>query len=234
MNQIEFKNELKLMNIEPTEFHLEQLQKYYNLVIESNKVMNLTGITEENEFYLKHFYDSLTLNKVIDLSKIESLCDLGSGAGFPGIVLKIIFPAINITLVDSLTKRTDFLNCVIKNLNLEGINVINSRIEDYSRINREKFDIVTARAVTNNQILLEIGSPLVKVGGSFVSMKGKDEEDIKNLGNTLKELNLSFRCKESFLLPIEKSERTLLEFKKEKATNIKYPRTFDKIKKRPL
>ena len=120
----EFIDELKKINIVIDDKKLEQLEEYYNLVIEKNKVMNLTGITNKNEFYLKHFYDSLTISKIIDLNEITNLCDIGSGAGFPGIVLKIVFPHLNITLVDSLNKRIDFLNEVIEKLKLDNITFI--------------------------------------------------------------------------------------------------------------
>ena len=116
MNQTSFIEELKKINIVLTKIQLDQLEEYYNLIVEYNKVMNLTGITEKEQVYLKHFYDSLTINKIVDLSKEKTLCDIGSGAGFPGIVLKIVFPNLNITLMDSLGKRVDFLNLVIEKL----------------------------------------------------------------------------------------------------------------------
>ena len=135
----EFIEELKKINIEPTQKQLEQLNRYYELIVEYNKVMNLTGITEKDQVYLKHFYDSLTIAKVIDLNKEENLCDIGTGAGFPGIVLKIIFPNLKITLIDSLNKRIEFLKIVIKELNLENIEAIHTRAEEYAKENIEKF-----------------------------------------------------------------------------------------------
>ena len=159
----DFIEELKKINIELSLNQLEQLEKYYNLVIKKNKVMNLTGITDKKEFYLKHFYDSLTINKIIDLNKINSICDIGSGAGFPGIVLKIVFPHLHVTLIDSLNKRIIFLNDVIKELNLTNIEAICTRAEEFSRINEEKYDLVTARAVASLSILLEFTIILVKI-----------------------------------------------------------------------
>lgn len=120
MNENEFIFELNKIGINPTKGQLELLKKYYSLLIEWNEKINLTALTEEKEVYLKHFYDSLTMNKVIDLNKVDSLCDIGSGAGFPGMVIKIMFPNIKVTLVDSLNKRVNFLNTVIDSLNLEN------------------------------------------------------------------------------------------------------------------
>jgi len=150
----EFIEQLKLINIVIDDKQIEQLNKYYELLIEYNKVMNLTGITEKKQVYLKHFYDSVTLIKIIDLKKIETLCDIGTGAGFPGLVLKIVFPNLKVTLLDSLNKRINFLNTVIKELNLENIETIHARAEEYAKENIEKFDVTTARAVAHTSILL--------------------------------------------------------------------------------
>ena len=164
MTQNEFIEELEKIGIKVDEKKLKSLEEYYNMLIEYNNFMNLTGITDKGQVYLKHFYDSLTLTKIIDLNKEESLCDLGSGAGFPGIVIKIFYPNLNIVLVDSLAKRINFLNDVIKKLKLDGIKAVHARIEDYAKENEEKFDIVTARAVAPLNILLELGIKLNKVG----------------------------------------------------------------------
>jgi 16S rRNA (guanine527-N7)-methyltransferase len=172
MNKDRFIEEVKNLGIEITDKKLEQLEKYYELLIEYNKVMNLTGITEKEEVYLKHFYDSLTIAKIIDLNNENSLCDLGSGAGFPGIVIKIFYPELEVVLVDSLNKRINFLNVVIKELGLEKIKAIHSRIEEYSVANKEQFDVVTARAVAQMHFLLEVSVPMLKVGKYFIAMKG--------------------------------------------------------------
>ena len=157
----EFINEVRKLQINIDDDILDKLEKYYNLLIKYNEVMNLTGITEKKQVYLKHFYDSLCISKVIDLNEEQSLCDVGSGAGFPGIVLKIFYPHLKITLLDSLNKRIEFLNIVIKELNLDNIEAIHVRAEEYAQQNREKFDIVTSRAVANLNTLLELSIPLV-------------------------------------------------------------------------
>ena len=233
MTQSRFIEELKRINIEITEEQLNKLETYYEMLIEYNKVMNLTGITEKEEVYLKHFYDSLTLNKIIDLKSINTLCDLGSGAGFPGIVIKILFPNIKITLVDSLNKRINFLNEVIKELDLKNIEAIHSRIEDYALKHSEEYEVVTARAVAPINILLELGVRLVKVGKYFIAMKGNIENE-PNYQNCIEKLNLHEVDRIVFNLPIENSTRTLIKFEKRSNTNKLFPRKYSDIKKKPL
>ena len=211
MNLNMFLEELKKLNLEPTELQLNQLHKYFELLVEYNKVMNLTGITEEEDVYLKHFYDSITLVRTVDLSSVNSLCDIGTGAGFPGMVLKIMYPELNVTLVDSLNKRIEFLKIVIKELGLNKIEAIHARAEEYANDNREKYDIVTARAVASLNVLLEYSIPLVKVDGYFIAMKGKMEEE--DSSNALKLLSSKIEFVDNFLLPIENSTRTLIKIK---------------------
>ncbi len=233
MNQNRFIEELKLINVSLTQNQLDQLNEYYNLLIEYNKVMNLTGITEYEEVYLKHFYDSLTLAKVIDLNSINSLCDIGTGAGFPGLVLKIVFPNLKITLLDSLNKRIEFLKVVIDKLSLNNIEVIHSRAEDYALKNRNKFDVTTARAVAHTSILLEYAIPLTKINGYFIPLKANMNEELKEIDNAINELNVRLIKKSEFKLPIEGSTRTILLFEKLK-DNKKYPRKYSEIKKKRL
>lgn len=234
MDKTEFIKKIKELGIEITEQQLNQLDKYYELLIEWNNVMNLTGITEYNDVYLKHFYDSLTILKVVDLTKQESLCDIGTGAGFPGMVLKIIFPNLKITLVDSLKKRTNFLKKVIEELDLKKIEVIHSRAEDFSKENREKYDVVTARAVAPINILIEYCLPLIKIGKYFIPLKGDISREINLLNSSLKKIDGKIIKKEEFLLPIENSKRSLLVITKEKETQKKYPRSPKEIKNKPL
>lgn len=230
----EFFEELKKLNIEPTQKQLEQLNRYYELIVEYNKVMNLTGITEKEQVYLKHFYDSLTIAKVIDLNKEETLCDIGTGAGFPGIVLKILFPNLKITLIDSLNKRIEFLKIVIKELNLENIEAIHERAEEYAIKNIEKFDVVTSRAVAPLNILLELSIPLLKINKYFIPYKGNISREIIESENALKQLDSKVDKIEEFELPKENSNRTIIKIKKLNKTNKKYPRKFSEIKKKPL
>ena len=231
MNQSEFIEELKKIEIYPTDVQLQQLEKYYEMLIEYNKKMNLTAITDKEDVYLKHFYDSLTISKIINLNKESTLCDLGSGAGFPGIVLKIFYPHLSIVLVDSLEKRVKFLKEVIKELNLHFIEAIHDRIEEYSVKNIEEYDIVTARAVTNLSAILEMGSPLIKINKYFIAMKGNFNEEYKN---AMKELKLKEESCIEFDLPKDEGHRTLIKIVKKESTPDKYPRKYSEIKKNPL
>ena len=230
MNLELFIEETKKIGIILKEKQLSQLEEYYNLLVEWNKKINLTRIIEKEDVYLKHFYDSLTLIKVIDLNKELSLCDIGTGAGFPGIVLKIVFPNLKITLLDSLNKRIIFLNEVIKKLDLKNIEAIHDRAEDYAKKNREEYDIVTSRAVANLRVLSELSIPIVKVNGYFLSMKANIEEELEEAKNIINKLSGKIEKIESFNLPIEESIRNILVIKKINKTNPIYPRRMDKIK----
>ena len=209
MTKEEFLIELEKIGIKPTEKQLKQLENFYELLIEWNQKINLTRITSKEEVYLKHFYDSLTLNRVVDLKNINNLCDIGTGAGFPGIVLKIIFPNIKITLIDSLQKRVNYLNIVIKELGLEKIEAIHTRGEDF----KGNFDVVTSRAVANIEKLVNYTMHLVVKDGIFVAMKG----DIANELTPEVEQKLNKKYKiikiEKFLLPLEESKRSLVVMK---------------------
>lgn len=234
MSEKEFINALKEMDIILNDVQIEQLNNYYELLVEYNKVMNLTAITDKKDVYLKHFYDSITLNKIIDLIQIDTLCDIGTGAGFPGLVLKIVFPHLKVTLVDSLNKRINFLNTVIEKLNLENIEAIHERAEVFSKNNIEKYDVVTARAVAKLNILLELSIQAIKSNGYFIAMKSNVEEELNNIDKTLDKLNSKLVDKIEFTLPIENSNRTLIKIEKiDKTPNI-YPRKFEQIKKKPL
>jgi len=233
MNKDNFIIEVEKLGIEVTEEKINKLEKYYEMLIEYNKVMNLTAITEKEEVYLKHFYDSLTIAKIIDLNKEEYLCDIGTGAGFPGIVLKIFYPNLKITLVDSLNKRINFLNEVIKKLKLENITTVHARMEEYSKDNIEKFDVVTARAVAQMHFLLEVAIPMLKVGKYFIAMKGNLEKEI-NYNYALDKLNSIENDIIKFKLPYEKSDRTLIKILKNNTTSKLFPRKYVEIKRKPL
>lgn len=233
MTNEEFIEKLKELNIILTQVQLNQLEKYYELLIEWNKRINLTRIVEKKDVYLKHFYDSITLIKAIDLTKGQELCDIGTGAGFPGIVLKIVFPHLNITLVDALNKRIEFLKLVIKELNLKSINAIHERAEIFIRQNKNKFDIITCRAVAKLNIISEICIPGLKINGYFIPMKAQLDEEIKDI-KFLDKLNSKLENIVSFKLPYENSIRNLVVIKKISSTNDMYPRNYDKISKYPL
>ena len=209
MNKEEFINAIKELGIELTNDQLIKLDKFYKLLVEWNEKINLTRITEERDVYLKHFYDSLTIAKVIDLSTKDTLCDVGTGAGFPGMVLKIVYPNLKITLVDSLLKRVNYLNTIIKDLELENIHAIHSRGEDF----KEKFDIVTARAVANIEKLLGFTMHLVNKEGMFIAMKGNIDEEMTP--EVINKVNKKYQITEikKFLLPKENSNRSLVVIK---------------------
>ncbi len=233
MNDKEFKEELSKLGIVLTSTQENQLEMYYNLLIEWNNKMNLTGITDRNSVYLKHFYDCITLIKAIDLTKNLKIVDVGSGAGFPGLVLKIVFPNLNVVLVDALNKRINFLNQVIESLKLENIEAIHDRIENYAKNNLEVFDLVTCRAVAKLNIISELCLPLAKVNGYFIPMKATIEDEI---GDTkyLEVLKSKVESVITFNLPIENSVRNLIVIKKYGSIDKKYPRQYDKIIKNPL
>ena len=234
MTENEFVQALEKLGISINAKQLEQLNRYYELLVEWNEKMNLTNITLKEDVYLKHFYDSLTIQKVINLYKENTLCDIGTGAGFPGLVLKILFPNLKVTLVDALNKRINFLNFVIEELKLEDIQTIHVRIEDYGKKNRELYDVVTARAVSKLNILLEYAVPLVKVDKYFIPLKGHILDELEKAENAIVKLDVKVVKKEEFLLPKENSNRTIIMFKKLKVTNSKYPRRYSEISKKPL
>lgn len=232
MNLDLFKKEVSKLGIEVSLDKLDLLDKYYRLLITWNEKINLTAITDEDLVYLKHFYDSLTVFKIINLNDISNLCDIGTGAGFPGIVLKIFFPHLKLTLVDSLGKRIKFLDVVVRELGLSDVTTVHMRAEEYGLKVREEFDLVTARAVSSFNTLLEFSSPLMKISGLFVSMRGID--DTFESEHALKTLNLKIVKKERFKLPVENSERTLILVTKNRKTSLKYPRRFSEINRKPL
>lgn len=233
MNKETFIKELAKINISLTPTQLEQLAEYYHLLYEENQKYNLTTITEESEVYLKHFYDSITISKAIVLND-QYLCDVGTGAGFPGIVLKIVYPNLKVDLIDSNGKKCNFLNLVIKELKLENINVINTRTEEYAKETREKYDIITSRAVAPLKHLLEYSIPLLKVGGTFIALKANIDEELTNIDNYYKKLSLINEEIIRFKLPFEDSNRSIYKVTKNKSTPSIYPRQYNQIKKKDI
>ena len=211
----EFIKEVESLGLVVTKEKLDQLEIIYNTLIETNKTMNLTRITDKEEVYIKHFYDSLTLAKIYDLSKVETLCDVGTGAGFPGLILKIFYPNLKITLIDALLKRVNYLDNLIEKLNLTDIKAYHIRAEDLIK-KGNTFDIVTARAVASLPKLLNWTMPLVNDNGSFLVMKGNIEEELKESQKIISKNNWIVNKNITFDLPNNKGFRTLLEIKKNK------------------
>ena len=227
MTEEQFLSALKEKGIVLNERQMEQFETYYTLLVEWNEKMNLTAITDREEVYLKHFYDSISMAFYVDLTQPMTVCDVGAGAGFPSIPLKICFPNLHVTIVDSLNKRITFLNHLAEQLELDGVQFVHDRAETFGQNPkyREQFDLVTARAVARLSVLSELCLPLVKRGGQFVSMKGaaaeNEHEDakgaIRQLGGILKE-------EYAFSLPQEESDRHIFVFYKKRATPKKFPR----------
>lgn len=231
------KNKLENLNLQPTQEQLSKLYSFYELLIEKNKVMNLTGITEYEEVIDKHFVDSVSIIKAIDLNKKIRIIDLGTGAGFPGIPLKIIFPNIEIVLVDSLNKRIKFLEEVVEKLQLTDISCIHSRAEDLARNKeyREQFDLCVSRAVANLSTLCEYCIPFVKVGGDFVSYKsGVIQEELEQAKYAISTLGGELSEVINFTLPETDIERSFIKIKKNKNTQKKYPRKAGLPGKEPI
>jgi 16S rRNA (guanine527-N7)-methyltransferase len=233
----EFVSLVSKLNINLTDEIVKKLNTYYEELVDYNSKTNLTTITNKDDVFLKHFYDSLTIVKAYDFNKEVKVLDIGSGAGFPGLVLKIVFPNIRLVLLDSNNKKTMFLEQVINKLELKDVIVVNKRAEEYIKENRESFDIVTSRAVAKIRILCEIGLPYLKNNGLFIMMKGSNlvtESEVEEASSTLKVLNSKIDNQIRFKLPIEESERNIVVIKKEKEISDIYPRSYDKILKKPL
>ena len=231
------KNRMDRLQIETNENMLEQFDLFYHLLVEWNKVMNLTGITEYEEVVEKHFADSLSLARFLDLNKIHTVIDVGTGAGFPGIPLKIAFPHLKVVLLDSLNKRINFLNEVIAKLDLKEIHTIHGRAEEYARKPeyREQFDLCVSRAVANLSVLSEYCIPYIRVGGIFVPYKsGEIDEEVAASRKAVDILGGQIDHVEKFQLPDTDIHRSFVFINKIKNTQKKYPRKAGTPAKEPL
>lgn len=232
-----FIRKLKQIDVTLDQKQMERFELYYEMLIEKNKVMNLTAITEPEAVIDKHFVDSLAINKIVDLKNVKSVIDIGTGAGFPGIPLKIAFPWLEITLLDSLNKRIKFLDEVVDALRLEQIKCIHGRSEDIARQeeHREKYDLCVSRAVANLSTLSELCIPFVKKGGEFISYKAANsQEEIEQAGNAISKLGGRLAGVQELILPDTDMGRIFVCIKKEKNTSKKYPRKAGTPGKEPL
>ncbi|UQS83019.1 16S rRNA (guanine(527)-N(7))-methyltransferase RsmG [Bombilactobacillus thymidiniphilus] len=238
MSPTQLQRSLQQYDIELTAQQMQQLQQYFQLLVETNRVMNLTNITSEADVYLKHFYDSLMPMFVEPaLKQAVTLADIGSGAGFPGLVLKIVNPNLQLTIVDSLQKRINFLAQVVQTLGLQNVTLIHARAEEFGRQKkyREQFDYVTARAVANLPVLLELCLPVVKNGGTFIALKGaKAQAELQQSQHALTILGGQVQKVETMELPEQAGQRELLFIEKVKSTPNKYPRKAGTPAKEPL
>ncbi|HFQ2250574.1 TPA: 16S rRNA (guanine(527)-N(7))-methyltransferase RsmG [Staphylococcus aureus] len=228
--------QLKEHNIELTETQKQQLQTYYRLLVEWNEKMNLTSITDEHDVYLKHFYDSIAPSFYFDFNQPISICDVGAGAGFPSIPLKIMFPQLKVTIVDSLNKRIQFLNYLASELQLQDVSFIHDRAETFGKgVYRESYDVVTARAVARLSVLSELCLPLVKKGGQFVALKSsKGEEELEEAKFAISVLGGNVTETHTFELPEDAGERQMFIIDKKRQTPKKYPRKPGTPNKTPL
>lgn len=230
-----FKEDLKKLNIELTNEAFLNFEEYYKFLVEYNEHVNLTAITDYDGVYYKHFYDSLTLSLALEVTKPINLVDVGAGAGFPSIPNAIVFNNLNVTIIDALNKRINFLNELIAKLKLNNAKALHARAEEYAAFHREEADVVTARAVARLNILAELCIPLVKVGGLFVAMKSvESEQEFLEAKGAIKTLGAEHLKTISVELPNQMGHREILVFKKVNKTPSKYPRQFSQIKNKPL
>ena len=237
MNIEQFQNQLKEKGIDLSPRQLEQFEMYYQLLVEWNEKMNLTAITDKEEVYLKHFYDSISAAFYFDFNKPHKICDVGAGAGFPSIPLKICFPEIHVSIVDSLNKRITFLNHLADSLGLQGVSFFHDRAETFAQKSehREVYDVVMARAVARLSVLSELCLPLVKPEGTFIAMKAASAQDEMDAGKkAVFILGGKVEAVHSFILPEENSERNIVTIKKVKKTPKKYPRKPGTPNKQPI
>ncbi|MED4453889.1 16S rRNA (guanine(527)-N(7))-methyltransferase RsmG [Metabacillus fastidiosus] len=237
MDKAQFEAMLKEKGIILSPEQLRQFDLYFQLLVEWNEKMNLTSITDEKDVYLKHFYDSISAAFYFDFTKPLTICDVGAGAGFPSLPIKICFPNLKVSIVDSLQKRINFLTHLKEQLGLTNVSLYHDRAETFgkNKLHRESYDVVTARAVARLSVLSELCIPLVKQNGNFIAMKASSAQDeLENGKKAIQVLGGKVKDVKSFELPIEQSERSIIIIEKQKSTPNKYPRKPGTPNKLPL
>lgn len=235
MNYEEMRNLLKDKGIILSDEIIQKFNEYFHLLVTWNEKFNLTSITNEEDVIEKHFYDCLIASDPTLLTKGKQVADLGSGAGFPGLVWAIVYGDVSFTLIEATKKKCTFLEEASKALGLKNVKVVNARVEELPPSFKESFDFVTARAVAELRILLELGVPFLKIGGTFIAMKGSHGNDeLKNAANAIKSLSITNIDTRLLSLPNSDGERTIILLKKGKKTERKYPRKYADILKKPL
>lgn len=231
MNREEFIEETKKLGINITEEIMNEFDTYINFLIEYNEHTNLTAIKDYESILLKHFFDSLMLEHYFDFKNTKRILDIGTGAGFPGMILAIMHPEIEVTLLDSNNKKLKFLELLAEKINVKNIKIVHERAEDYVNRERQKFDVVTSRAVSDLEILSELSIPFLKIGGYFIPLKGKIDDELNRSKEIIKLLGGNIKNIFNYELIKENSTRNIILIEKVSDTPNKYPRNYSQIKR---
>ena len=231
MNREEFIEETKKLGINITEETMNKFDTYINFLIEYNEHTNLTAIKDYESILLKHFFDSLMLEHYFDFKNTKRILDIGTGAGFPGMILAIMHPEIEVTLLDSNNKKLKFLELLAEKINVKNIKTVHERAEDYVNRERQKFDVVTSRAVSDLEILSELSIPFLKIGGYFIPLKGKIDDELNRSKEIIKNLGGNIKNIFNYELIKENSTRNIILIEKVSDTPNKYPRNYSQIKR---
>ena len=231
MNREEFIEETKKLGINITEEIMNKFDIYINFLIEYNEHTNLTAIKDYESILLKHFFDSLMLEHYFDFKNTKRILDIGTGAGFPGMILAIMHPEIEVTLLDSNNKKLKFLELLAEKINVKNIKIVHERAEDYVNHERQKFDVVTSRAVSDLEILSELSIPFLKIGGYFIPLKGKIDDELNRSKEIIKNLGGNIKNIFNYELIKENSTRNIILIEKVSDTPNKYPRNYSQIKR---
>ncbi len=231
MNREEFIEETKKLGINITEEIMNKFDTYINFLIEYNEHTNLTAIKDYESILLKHFFDSLMLEHYFDFKNTKRILDIGTGAGFPGMILAIMHPEIEVTLLDSNNKKLKFLELLAEKINVKNIKIVHERAEDYVNRERQKFDVVTSRAVSDLEILSELSIPFLKIGGYFIPLKGKIDDELNRSKEIIKNLGGNIKNIFNYELIKENSTRNIILIEKVSDTPNKYPRNYSQIKR---